>query len=83
MVWFFLGGMICGVVGWNMFVKWAYKRIQEKRSRETPEDVMEDMLRAMRTRNFKSGEELLEYINSIKKRMDEAIERKEGNEAHE
>lgn len=34
MIWFFLAGMIAGAVGWNMFVCWLGKKLEEKRTDE-------------------------------------------------
>ena len=34
MIWYFLAGFVSGAVGWNMMVKWAWKRIRRREQME-------------------------------------------------
>ena len=89
MIWFFLGGMVAGAAGVVMYANWWMEKHTKKVwiSKETPDDVINDLLRAIRTGDFGSCEDVVEYIDSIEKRMDEAIknaqEKEKEDKTHE
>lgn len=83
MIWYFLAGMIAGAVGWSMFCKWAARKIRKRKQMETPRDVVDEMLHTLKTKEFESGKEAIEYVASMNKRMDDAIERAKEDKTHD
>ena len=66
MIWYFLAGWLAGWVGCFMFAGWwVRKHTVYRRVRKVEQDVMDEMLEALKTENFQTGEEFLRRLDEI------------------
>lgn len=73
MIWYFLMGWIGGFIGAILIAKWSVQRKEKVTAvHEIQKDeALEEILEALRTRDFKSGQEMLDCFSEIHKRVEE------------